>query len=148
MLWAEPMLIERFEYPPSQTLPDFSEDHVFRYCKFEGLKDSDARQIDATFLYCSFRGCHFYWALFNTALFFQCKFENILFQGASFADCRFIDCSFVACKFLESNMGGPCTFEDTKWYGCTQSDCTGSEETLVIQGVHSCLAGFSMFLLC
>jgi len=53
------MLIENMEYTRSQALPDFSEDHVFRYCKFEGLKDSDARQIDATFLYCSFRECHF-----------------------------------------------------------------------------------------
>jgi uncharacterized protein YjbI with pentapeptide repeats len=125
MLWQTPMFIQGVEYTPPNTLPDLASDHVFRYCRFEKLEDSVTRQVDATFLSCVFSKCDFYWSLFNVALFSECKFENCTFAGVTFADCLFIECTFVECSFTKSNLGGPCTSENTRWYGCKQSDCTG-----------------------
>jgi len=122
---GQAMLIENMEYSKSHAPPELSEDHVFRYCRFEGLGDAEIRGFDATFLACTFKECDYYWALFNVAIFAECKFENCTFRGVTFAGCLFVECSFVGCSFTESNMGGPCTFENTRWYGCNQSDCTG-----------------------
>lgn len=126
MLWQTPMLIQDVEYTPPDKLPDLASDHVFRYCKFHKLEDS--REIEATFLSCDFTNCDFYWALFNVASFFRCKFENCIFAGASFADCRLMECAFVKCSFTKDNMGGDCSFENTKWYGCSQTDRSGLEK--------------------
>jgi uncharacterized protein YjbI with pentapeptide repeats len=117
-----PLLIHSTEYTPSNTPPDLASDDVFRYCRFKNL---EANQVDATFLSCVFSKCDFYWTLFNVALFSECQFENCTFAGITFADCLFIECTFVECSFTKGNLGGPCTSENTRWYGCKQCDCTG-----------------------
>lgn len=108
------------------TIPDWNQDHVFRYCEFENITDAIHNvHIDAVFLGCTFRKNDFYWSLFNGVLAYDCTFEDCTFRGVSFADCRFLDCSFERCVFTNDNLGGSCGFEGTKCHDCYQRDCVG-----------------------
>jgi uncharacterized protein YjbI with pentapeptide repeats len=122
------MSFENVAYSPQGALPDLGDDHAFRYCTFENLDENHALHVDAIFLSCEFRNNDFYWALFNGTLFSECEFANCTFHGVAFIDCRFVGCTFDSCTFTTSNLGGPCRFEGSKWYGCSQSRCVGWED--------------------
>jgi uncharacterized protein YjbI with pentapeptide repeats len=120
------MEFRSIDFTTTTDVPDLGDDHIYRYCTFEHLDDEKiATAIDATFLGCRFKNIEFYWTLFNSVLFHDCKFENCTFLGASFAGCRFVDCSFESCIFTQDNLGGCCTYKDSRWYGCKQENCVG-----------------------
>src|SRR3954447_11103200 len=122
-----PKLFFDLEYGDRARDPDLNGDHVFKYCTFERLNDSIAVIIDVTFLGCTFKDTTFYWSHFNTVLLSECKFKNCTFQGVAFTGCHFVECSFESCAFTENNLGGSCSFEDNKWFECSQANCVGLE---------------------
>lgn len=119
------MLIESTEYNSASPRPNVDHGAVFKYCSFSDLTDGFQASVEADFLSCTFNGVEFYWSLFNSILVYDCTFENCSFRGASFADSRFVDCKFINCQFTPGNIGGDCSFDSSKWYGCTQLNCIG-----------------------
>ena len=100
----------------------------FRYCEFKDVTTEGAH-VDSEFVRCKFADCDFYWGLFNLAVFIGVKFENCKFRGCSFADCIFVECEFRHCDFVFDNLGGNCSFDGTRWYGCKQYESIGIEST-------------------
>jgi uncharacterized protein YjbI with pentapeptide repeats len=109
--------------PPSDSWPTDS----FHYCNFELLRDVST-PLEGCYLGCEFLACSWYWALFNNAVFVRTKFTNCIFDGCSFAGCTFVECEFSGCTFGLDSFGKPCSFEESKWYGCSQSACKGIED--------------------
>jgi len=131
------MLIESEAYTAESNIHDLGGDHVFRYCEFEDvrLEESAVVNVDGVFLSCKFTNVEMYWTLLNCAIFMDCTFVGCTFRGVSFASCRVVNSSFSNCVFVENNLGSPCRFEETVWYGSTQNGCTGLSEALVPLGV-------------
>lgn len=100
------------------------EDSIFRYSALTNFS-IEGGHATAIFSSTTFDRLDWYWGLFNACLFADCRFENCTFRGTAFPDSRFVDCSFFRCRFVRDNLDGECVFENTKWYGCTQSDCEG-----------------------
>jgi uncharacterized protein YjbI with pentapeptide repeats len=120
------MEFRSIDFTATTAVPDLGDDHIFRFCTFEQLdEDKIATAVDATFLGCRFKNIDFYWTLFNNVLFHDCEFKDCTFRGVSFAGCRFVDCSFESCVCTQDNLGGSCSFERSRWYGCTHNDCVG-----------------------
>ncbi|OOG36544.1 hypothetical protein B0B52_19710 [Polaromonas sp. A23] len=111
-----------------RTLPSTTgwEENSFWYCTFTGLNE-EGGSIDSAFLSCKFAHCEWYWGLFNMAVFVGVKFTDCTFRGTSFAGCKFVECEFVRCHFTTDNLGGSCSFNDTRWYSCSQSGTRGIE---------------------
>lgn len=123
--WEKATLLKNLVYEPPIEAADLDCGHVFQYSDFVQLTELDVVHVDSTFLDCTFKQCDFYWTLFNNVLCVNSTFENCAFSGVSFAHCRFVDCSFDGCVFTKDNLGGDCDYRGTKWYGCSQSNCTG-----------------------
>jgi uncharacterized protein YjbI with pentapeptide repeats len=81
--------------------------------------------IASVFVECTFANTEFYWVLFNGARFVSSTFQSCAFLGATFADCLFVECTFDNCRFAKDNMGGDCSSENTRWYGCSFANCAG-----------------------
>jgi hypothetical protein len=105
------------------------EENCFRYCTFVAL-DEEGGTCDSAFISCEFTRCKWYWALFTQAIFVGVKFTDCTFRGTSFAGCKFVECEFVQCHFTTDNLEGSCSFEDSRWYSCTQSNTRGIEHVL------------------
>lgn len=97
---------------------------VFRYCTFRAF-DAEGPHITSEFIDCLFEGCELYWALFNNATLVGVTFKHCRFRGCSFAGCRVVECTFENCDFTEDNLGGSCSFEGSRWYGCQQRQTNG-----------------------
>ncbi len=147
------MLIEHQEFnresgPPHSRL---WEDAVFRWCNFSQL-EIEGKMIGGALLGCELRKIDWYWGFFNTALLAHTNFKNCIFRGSNFASSELVQCIFDDCQFVLDNMRGQCTFErcvvvectfnrceivkgsrgepvfiDSRWYGCSQNDCSGFE---------------------
>jgi uncharacterized protein YjbI with pentapeptide repeats len=100
------------------------EENVFRYCTFAKLRYEGAH-VTSEFIDCRFEDCDWYWGLFNSATFVGVKFKNCSFRGSSFSGCRFVECEFDDCNFNPDNLGGACSFEGSRWYACSQINCSG-----------------------
>lgn len=100
------------------------EEQVFIFCEFKGIR-GEGLHVTSTFLDSTFRQCDIYWALFNTATFVGVKFYGCDFRGCSFSGCRFVECEFEDCRFLPDNLNGSCSFDDSRWYSCTQRQTEG-----------------------
>ncbi|MBI5091571.1 MAG: pentapeptide repeat-containing protein [Candidatus Hydrogenedentes bacterium] len=125
---ATPVIVEHLEIcEPEGLSAQLNEECVYRFVRFTGLS-MEGGHIDAAFLTCTFTRIDWYWGIFNCAVFVECQFEDCIFLGAAFPDCKFVECSFVRCRFAKDNMGGDCSFDGAKWYGCTQTDCEGLSE--------------------
>jgi uncharacterized protein YjbI with pentapeptide repeats len=118
------MLIETWSFSASEP-PQFGDDHVFRYCRFERLGADVIHEVDGSYIQCTFADVDFYGTLFNAALLVDCLFERCTFSGVTFASCRLLACSFDNCTFQPNNLGGECSFDESLWYGCTQSNTIG-----------------------
>ena len=117
-----PIINEAFE----KRLPrgmDWDE-QTFQFCEFRGMGDGETN-ISSVFVDCTFEECDFYWALFNISTFVGVTFRNCIFRGCSFPGCRIVECKFENCRFTVDSFGGDCRFEDSRWYGCSQSETTG-----------------------
>jgi len=97
---------------------------VYRYSTIEGFSVNGGH-VDAAFLFCNLCELDVYGCIFNLCVFVDCTFENCTFRGTAFPGCKFVDCTFTGCQFIQDNLGGECSFDDTRWYGCTQSACEG-----------------------
>jgi len=95
-----------------------------RYETFENFA-TEGGVIDGVFLGCSFTNVDWYWGLFNMSVFVESTFQGCTFRGSAFSGCIFVECTFVGCHFVKDNLGGECSFEDSRWYGCQQSESTG-----------------------
>jgi len=124
------MLIEEATYTQCNYSRLEWKDHVFRFCQFEGLSAERVASIESCFLSCSFERDEWYAILFNGAVFVEVTFTDCVFRGCTFAGCKFVDCELTNCNFTNDNLGGSCTFPDTRWYGCKQSGCRGLEGQL------------------
>jgi uncharacterized protein YjbI with pentapeptide repeats len=100
------------------------EENCFRYCTFVDL-DEEGGGTDSAFIACEFASCEWYWGLFNLAVFVGVTFTGCTFRGTSFSGCKFVECVFVGCKFTRDNLDGHCSFDDTRWYACSQKDTQG-----------------------
>ena len=100
------------------------EEQVFIFCEFKGIH-GEGLHVTSAFLDSTFRQCDIYWALFNIATFVGIKFHGCDFRGCSFSGCRFVECEFEDCRFLPDNLNGSCSFDDSRWYGCTQRRTEG-----------------------
>jgi fluoroquinolone resistance protein len=100
------------------------EDQVFQFCEFRGI-GGEGLHIASAFLDCSFSKCDLYWTLANIATFVGVTFHGCVFRGCSFSGCRFVECTFQDCLFTESNLGGKCSFDGSRWYACKQSNTNG-----------------------
>jgi uncharacterized protein YjbI with pentapeptide repeats len=118
------MLFDHQTITDATQLLNSSEEAVFRYSAFEDFS-FEGGHTDAAFLFCTFTRLKAYWGHFNLGVFLECRFEDCTFRGTAFSGCRFVECSFLRCHFVKDNLGGECSFEDTKWYGCTQSNSEG-----------------------
>jgi uncharacterized protein YjbI with pentapeptide repeats len=118
---------EKFErkHPPSVGWRE----HCFQYCTFIDLVE-EGGSIESVFLACDFRNCEWYWGLFNIAVFVGVTFTDCTFRGASFSGCKFVECEFVRCKFTLDNLGGSCSFNDSRWYNCSQKDTEGLDSAV------------------
>jgi len=121
------MLIERTEYSDEPSLSVNLKDSIFRYCVFKNIM-MEGKSVDAIFLSCKLDSLNWYWGIFNCCLFVDVRFENCVFHGSNFADCRFLNCEFIDCCFDEDNVGSPCSFEGTQWFGGNAVGCTGLPE--------------------
>jgi hypothetical protein len=43
----------------------------------------------------------------------------------TFRDSIFTECAFSQCDVVHESPSGHAVFANTRWYGCTQIDCTG-----------------------
>ncbi len=102
------------------------EENYFWYCTFAGL-DEEGGSIESVFLSCEFARCQWYWGMFNLAVFVGVRFTDCTFRGTSFSGCKFVECDFIRCHFTKDNLGGNCSFDDSRWYSCTQTDTRGIE---------------------
>jgi uncharacterized protein YjbI with pentapeptide repeats len=100
------------------------EDQVFQFCEFRDIQ-GEGLHITSAFLDCTFSQCDLYWVLGNIATFVGVTFRGCTFSGCSFSGCRFVECTFQDCRFTKSNLGGNCSFDGSRWYGCTQSNTDG-----------------------
>ena len=100
--------------------------HFFQYCDFKAVVE-EGGSVDSTFEGCTFTGCDWYWTLFNVATFVRSKFVGCKFRGCSLAGCILVECEFVDCEFTIDNLGGACSFDDTRAYGCITTNTTGAE---------------------
>ena len=100
------------------------EESVYRYCTFDRI-EHEGLHVTSAFLDCRFESCDLYWALFNTATFVGVEFKDCVFRGCAFSGCCFVECRFDSCSFENDNLGGSCTFDDTRWYGCAQTNSQG-----------------------
>ena len=107
---------------------DWSE-NCFRYCNFSGI-DQAGDCVDSIFYGCEFSNCTWYWTLFNMAVFIGTKFKHCKFQGCSITDCRFVDCEFENCEFTVDSFDRDCSYEETRWYACTQQSTKGLKNAL------------------
>ena len=120
------MLFESETFSPdAKPFPDWRNE-TYHYCNFERFSDL-TDPVEGSYLGCEFVGCGWYWALFNCAVLVRVKFENCQFDGCSFSSCTFVECEFVGCKFGDDSFEKGCSFDESRWYGCTQSNCTGLE---------------------
>lgn len=113
-----------FEARPSEEIPWEDDDEVFVFCEFRGIH-GEGLHISSAFLDCAFDHCDLYLSLFNVVTFVGVKFRHCVFRGCSFADCRFVECIFENCRFTADNLGADCRLDESRWYGCTQSDTEG-----------------------
>lgn len=102
------------------------EENAFRYCTFEGLNEEGGHST-SVFLDCNFVRCEWYWGLFNCAVFVGVTFTECVFRGTSFSGCKFVECEFTRCQFVPDNLGRGCSFDDTRWYGCSKRETQGLE---------------------
>lgn len=116
--------VESTDFERNKSLPKGWEEGTFKYCNFRNL-DIEGAGFGGVLVGCVIEGCEWYWSLFNTTTFVSVKFENCVFRGGSFAGCSFTECQFIGCKFIEDNLGGDCSFRESRWYACTQSACIG-----------------------
>jgi uncharacterized protein YjbI with pentapeptide repeats len=149
------MLIEHETFGPETGPPRGCswDGGVFRWCSFAQL-DIEGQTISGALLGCELREIDWYWGFFNVALLSHTTFKNCVFRGASFSGCEFVACRFEDCRFVLDNLSAPCTFEDcivvetvfdrcefvienprrtpvfvnSRWYGCTQRECSGLED--------------------
>ncbi|HEX8614399.1 MAG TPA: pentapeptide repeat-containing protein [Telluria sp.] len=120
------MLFERERFEKKLPKPAGWLEHVYRYCEFVDM-DIQGDPVDSVFVSCSIEHCSWYWGMFCCALFVNVHFVGCTFRGTSFNSGKFVDCDFVDCVFTEDNLGRECSFDDTSWYGCTQTRCPGLE---------------------
>lgn len=95
-------------------------DNFFQYCKFSGFGE-EGSHIGSNFIDCVFEDCNFYMVMFNVASLVGVVFKNCEFRGSSFSSCRIVECRFESCRFTTNNLGGVCSFNDSRWYGCKQT---------------------------
>lgn len=100
------------------------DEQAFQFCGFRGMGDGETH-ISSIFVDCNFDGCDLYLVLFNIATFVGVTFKNCTFRGCSFPGCRIVECKFENCRFTVDSFGGDCRFEDSRWYGCSQSETFG-----------------------
>ncbi|MCB2017183.1 MAG: pentapeptide repeat-containing protein [Hydrogenophaga sp.] len=124
------MQIDSQTYIAKLVAPSNWEECVYRYCTFERFNE-DGLHVTSAFLDCRFESCDLYWALFNTAVLVGVGFKNCVFRGCSFSGCCFVECRFDGCSFENDNLGGPCRFDETRWYGCAQSQSQGLDHVWV-----------------
>lgn len=115
---------ESMDFERNHSLPEGWEEGSFKYCTFNRL-DIEGKEFGGVLVGCVIDGCDWYWTLFNTAIFVNVEFKNCTFRGVSFSGCSFTECQFVGCKFMKNNLGGDCSFNDSRWYACSQSACAG-----------------------
>jgi uncharacterized protein YjbI with pentapeptide repeats len=131
---AEAIIVEHIEAMDTEALrTQLSEECVYRFVRFTDIS-FEGGVVDATFLTCTFTKMEWYWGLFNCVVFVECRFEDCVFRGSAFPDCKFVDCTFARCRFIKDNLGGDCSFERAKWYGCAQTDCEGLGELVPVTG--------------
>ncbi|WP_257168885.1 pentapeptide repeat-containing protein [Bradyrhizobium sp. SRS-191] len=123
---------------------------IFRWCNFVQL-EIELPMVGGAMIGCALREVDWYWGLFNTVLLSHTTFKSCVFRGMSFAECEFIACRFEDCRFVLNNLQGPCRFSncivvetafdrcefvvdnprctpvfvETRFYGCTQAECSG-----------------------
>jgi uncharacterized protein YjbI with pentapeptide repeats len=119
------MLFESVDFSLESPDLELGGSHVFRYCRFDKLQENQTGLVDSDFLNCTFKNCDFYWSAVPVVLFYACTFENCTFRGVSFRGCTFVSTSFTDCTFTRSNLGGDCSFDETKWFDCSQLGCSG-----------------------
>lgn len=100
------------------------EDVIFRFCTIKGFH-ADGGHASGAFLSCTLNNLDIYWGLFNECLFAGCCFENCTFRGTGFPGCCFVECEFIGCNFIKDNLGGECSFDEARWYGCKQLNSVG-----------------------
>ncbi|OGA80325.1 MAG: hypothetical protein A2711_11965 [Burkholderiales bacterium RIFCSPHIGHO2_01_FULL_63_240] len=119
---------ESEEFQKRGSLPSGWEESSFKYCEFK-LLEIEGGGFGGVLVGCVFENSEFYWSLFNSGIFVDVEFKNCVFRGVSFAGCVFTECRFIGCTFTNDNMGGTCSFPDSRWYACTQTACTGLTNT-------------------
>ncbi len=119
-----PLYFECTDFDEKGSLPEGWEEGSFKYCNFSNLI-IDGGGLEGVLVGCIIETSDWYWSLFNTATFVNVEFKNCTFRGVSFASCSFTECKFIDCTFCKDNLGGECSFDENRWYACTQSGCTG-----------------------
>lgn len=125
------MQIENETFERRVSKPLSWEDHVFRFCEFRDI-DGQGLHITSDFIDCKFENGDFYLALFNVVTLVGVTFKNCRFWGCNFSDCRFVECNFEHCEFTKDNVGGDCTFKESRWYACKQSATRGLSRKMAL----------------
>lgn len=117
------MLFENRTFANADSIKGESDEHVFRFCKFEGF-DADGMRFEGSLEWSRFSSARLYWTSFNTARLHEVTFEDCVFPGVSLRSCVLTSCSFVRCGFVVDNFGGSCVFDDCVLAECLFERCT------------------------
>ncbi len=118
------MYFESTDFDRNGSLPRGWEEGTFKYCNFSNL-EMEGGSVSWVLVGCVIETSEWYWGIFNTATLVSVVFKNCVFRGTSFAGCTFTECQFIGCQFIKDNLDGDCSFDDSRWYACSQSDCIG-----------------------
>ncbi len=118
------MLYDKKTFVEEGEVLELFEDSVFRNSTFL-MPTINGGHVTSIFLESTFSNIDWYWGTFNDSRFVTCTFKNCTFRGTAFLSCCFVECNFDSCRFAHDNVGGQCSFDDSRWYGCEARNCEG-----------------------